>query len=126
MTDPISLAVNKERDAELFQAKAMANIAFAVTLFAFATTVFEIIRRTYQWLRYGESQVVSLSTLFGTPSISWTGVQRIITLVWESQLLVVAVAVLFLAGFLYGILDDVASSVAAKARYGLKAKEENQ
>jgi hypothetical protein len=81
--------------------------------------VFELGRRFYEWLRYGDATELRVGAIFPSPQFDWIGVQNIVDFFWNLQIWVVALALMMLASWIHGIFDEEAT----KQRLDIKQKE---
>ena len=73
---------------------------------AFAVVAIEAVRHTYEWLRYGETEDFRLSALINAPQFRWIGVQKVLDFVWNQQVWLLAIVIMFSAGGLHGLFDE--------------------
>ena len=84
----------------------VAGLLFALTISCALVVIFEFARWTYDWLRFGESADVSLTSLIGEPRVEWVGVQKVISLFWNLDVAYSAILLMFISGWAWGQLTD--------------------
>ena len=104
MTDD-AVVSNKDKLVDANLAKWFWGILLIVSV---GTLLFEIVRMSYEWLRYGASEKVLLQTVVPAPKIAWVGVQKAISFVWTTQLFAVAIFCTIISGWLWSNYDDEA------------------
>ena len=112
----MSAPVAEREEDQLFQTRLWYWVWIAFASVCLLTLIFEIIRKTYQWLKYGKSEIVLLSDAIPKPQFDWVGVQSMIDYVWNCQLFVVAIAGTFFGFWIGGNLDEQISDLKIKQR----------
>lgn len=67
---------------------------------------FEVIRRVYQWLRFGDVDDYWVSTFLKMPKLEWVGMQQIVEFVWGLPIYAVAIVVMIVSGYLWNEYDE--------------------
>ena len=102
--------VEQRKSDAVFWAKVFWTI-FAV---AVCTVGFEILRHLYEWLRYGQTDRISLFNLIQKPAFQWIGVQKILDFIWNLPIWMIAVAMTFITAWLADQYDEEAKALGSK------------
>ena len=97
---------SKSITGQKIEARVKLWISGLIAFGSFLTLVFEMIRGTYEWLRFGESQKAFLSSLVQIPQVEWVGVQNVFNFVWGLPLMIVAFATMFISVWYWSLCSE--------------------
>ena len=91
------------------------KVCFSVCGVAVCIVFIEMARHAYEWLRFGETEKVSLLDFLSVPNFSWVGVNSILDFIWGLPVWLLAVAITIVSGWLAGVFEEEAAALGTKS-----------